>query len=173
MGRRDETDFLGWVESHRDGLRKTAFLMCGDWYLADDLVQDTLVRLFASWPRVSAAGDPGPYARKVLLNRFRDLLRRPASVREVSRPELPESAVVDVYAVEGDRDRLIAGLASLAFGQRAVLVLRYWEDMSVEQTAHILGTSPSTVRSQASRGLASLRESMEQGPRTTPGEVVP
>jgi RNA polymerase sigma-70 factor (sigma-E family) len=160
------------VTTSRDGLRKTAYLLCGDWFLADDLVQDALTRLFGVWGRVSGSGDPGPYARKILVNLYLDHRRRP-SRREVPLATLPDHGSAEqANAVDGDRDRLMTALRQVPNGQRAVLVLRYWEDLSVEQTAQILGTSASNVRSQASRGLEALRAAMEPDPITAPEEAL-
>lgn len=161
MSKRADEDFLAWLATSRDGLRKTAYLLCGDWYLADDLVQDALTRLFGVWGRVAGSGSPGPYARKILVNLYLDHRRRP------SRRELPQAQVLDTpgleqaNGVDGDRDRLMTGLRQVPAGQRAVLVLRYWEDLSIEQTAQILGTTPGNVRSQASRGLEHLRAALD------------
>jgi RNA polymerase sigma-70 factor (sigma-E family) len=170
VGKQGDADFLGWVTTSRAGLRKTAYLLCGDWYLADDLVQDALTRLYAVWDRVAGSGDPGPYARKILVNRYLDHRRRP-SRREVPLAELPDTAVEQAHAVDGDRGRLMAALAQVPKGQRAVLVLRYWEDLSIEQTAQVLGTSESNVRSQASRGLDALRAALDPDTLTTPEEA--
>ena len=171
MGRSAEADFLGWVTTSRDGLRKTAYLLCGDWFLADDLVQDALARLLGVWGRVAASGDPGPYARKILVNLYLDHRRRP-SRREVSLAELADrEGVEQTNAVDGDRDRLMTAMCEVPKGQRAVLVLRYWDDLSIEQTAQILGTSASNVRSQASRGLDALRAALEPDPLTAPKEA--
>ena len=164
MGRQAEADFLGWVTTSRAGLRKTAYLLCGDWFLADDLVQDALTRLYVVWGRVSSSGDPGPYARKILMNLYLDHRRRPGR-REVPVAYVPESLGVDQHNwVDGDRDRLMTALARVPKGQRAVLVLRYWDDLSIEQAAHALGTSASNVRSQASRGPDALRAAFEPEP---------
>jgi RNA polymerase sigma-70 factor (sigma-E family) len=172
VGRSADADFLGWVTTRRDGLRKTAYLLCGDWFLADDLVQDALTRLFGVWGRVSGSGDPGPYARKILVNLYLDHRRRP-SRREVPLAELPDHGGAEqADAVDGDRDRLMTALRQVPNGQRAVLVLRYWEDLSIEQTAQILGTSASNVRSQASRGLDALRAALEPDPITAPEEAL-
>ena len=162
MGRQSDADFLGWVTTSRDGLRKTAYLLCGDWFLADDLVQETLTRLFGVWGRVSGAGDPTAYARKMLVNRYVDHRRRPAR-RELPFAELPDvRGAEQPNSVDGDRDRLMNALSRVPKGQRAVLVLRYWEDLSVEQTAQILGSGVNNVRSQASRGLDALRAALEE-----------
>ena len=160
MRKQGEADFLGWVSTSRDGLRKTAYLLCGDWFLADDLVQDALTRLYGAWGRIAGSGDPGPYARKILVNLYLDHRRRPAR-REVPSAELPDTGAEQPNGVDGDRDRLMTALARVPNGQRAVLVLRYWEDLSIEQTAQALATTPSNVRSQASRGLDALRAALE------------
>jgi RNA polymerase sigma-70 factor (sigma-E family) len=167
-----EADFLGWLATSRDGLRKTAYLLCGDWYLADDLVQDALTRLFGVWGRVAGSGSPGPYARKMLVNLYLDHRRRP-SRREFSQAEVPEGAGAEpANGVDGDRDRLMTALRQVPAGQRAVLVLRYWEDLSIEQTAQILGTSAGNVRSQASRGLERLRAALESDPNIAAEETL-
>jgi RNA polymerase sigma-70 factor (sigma-E family) len=164
VGKQAEADFLGWVSTSRAGLRKTAYLLCGDWFLADDLVQDALTRLFGVWGRVATSGDPGPYARKILVNLFLEHRRRPGR-REVPVAQLPDAIGAEQHnTVDGDRDRLMAALARVPKGQRAVLVLRYWDDLSIEQTAHALGTSASNVRSQTSRGLDALRSAFEPEP---------
>lgn len=92
--------------------------------------------------------------------------------REVPLAELPDAAVEQPNGVDGDRDRLMSGLARVPSGQRAVLVLRYWEDLSIEQTAQALGTTPSNVRSQASRGLDALRAALDADPITTAEEAL-
>lgn len=171
MGKQEEADFLGWVTAHRDGLRKTAYLLSGDWFLADDLVQEALTRLYAVWGRVSAAGEPAPYARKIVVNLYLDHRRRPAR-REVPSAELPEGAAPDLQpSTDGDRDELMAALRQVPPGQRAVLVLRYWDDLSVEQTASLLGTSAGNVRSQSSRGLDALRAALTARTDPAPEEA--
>jgi RNA polymerase sigma-70 factor (sigma-E family) len=152
-----EDEFRRWVTERRAALRATAFMLCGDWYLADDLVQDSLARVYASWSRVSASGEPDAYARRVLINRFLDHTRRPAR-REVVREQIPDAPVHDDHRQLDDAgSELLVALRDIPPGQRAVLVLRYWDDLSVEQTAAVLRTSPSNVKSQSSRGLSALR----------------
>lgn len=163
MGKKAEADFRGWVSTSRDSLRRTAFLLCGDWFLADDLVQDALSRVFARWDKVAAGGDPTPYARRVVVNLYLDHRRRP-SRREAPTDDLPDVAVVDSPSVDGDRDRLVAALRAVPPGQRAVLVLRYWDDLSIEQTARLLGTTAGNVKSQSSRGLDALRVALADDP---------
>ena len=174
MGRQPEhqteAEFRAWVMASRVRLRTTAFLICGDWFLADDLVQDALARLYAVWPRVVQRGDPQAYVRRIVVNLHLDHRRRPAR-REVLTPdeldgERPEEPSQDEY-----RDQLIAALRQVPPPQRAVLVLRYWEDLSVEQTAAVLGTSTGTVKSQASRGLDALRAQLGGSLQGTPREA--
>jgi RNA polymerase sigma-70 factor (sigma-E family) len=140
-------------------MRRTAFLLSGDWYLADDLVQETLTRMYVVWPRVSAAGDPGAYARRVLLNLHTDHRRRPAQ-RELVVQSVPDVVAAGPSESSDERQALLAALMQVPPGQRAVLVLRFWEDLSVEQAAAVLGTSVGNVKSQTSRGLVALREAV-------------
>ena len=158
VGTESDDGFRAWALTHRSRLRRTAFLLCGDWHLADDLVQDVLVRMYDAWPRVGAAPDLTRYSRRVLVNRYLDHRRRP------SRREHPVDAVPDRAATDpggrDDREPLLRALREVAPGQRAVLVLRFFEDLSVEQTAAVLGTSAGNVKSQTSRGLAALRTAL-------------
>lgn len=151
-----EAEFRRWVVERRASLRATAFMLSGDWYLADDLAQDTLARVYSAWPRLTARG-PDAYARRVLVNLYLDHRRRP-SRREVVRDQLPDTLVHDDQAhLDDASSELLVALQDIPPGQRAVLVLRYWDDLSVEQTAAALRTSVSNVKSQSSRGLAALR----------------
>ncbi len=163
-----ETDFRTWVLEHRTRLRTTAFLLCGDWYLADDLVQEALGRLYSRWSRVSAAGDPRAYVRRILCNLHTDHQRRPAR-REISEADVATlGRDPDTSMAERDDD-LIAALLMIPAGQRTVLVLRFFEDLSVEQAASLLRTSRGNVKSQTSRGLEALRTAL----RTRPAETTP
>ncbi|MFE0511798.1 SigE family RNA polymerase sigma factor [Streptomyces sp. NPDC058964] len=154
-----ETDFRTWVVEHRARLRTTAFLLCGDWYLADDLVQDALGRLYSRWGRVVAGGDPRAYVRRILCNLHTDYRRRPAR-REVSEADVATLRSHPHTSMEERDDELIAALLTVPSGQRTVLVLRFFEDLSVEQTAAVLRTSPGNVKSQTSRGLEALRTAL-------------
>ncbi|MFF4397208.1 SigE family RNA polymerase sigma factor [Streptomyces sp. NPDC001480] len=165
-GHRRETDFRTWVLQHRTRLRTTAFLLCGDWYLADDLVQDALGRLYSRWERVVAAGDPRAYVRRVLCNLHNDHLRRPAR-REISESDVATLRPHPHTSMDERDDELIAALLTIPAGQRTVLVLRFFEDLSVERTAAVLKTSTGNVKSQTSRGLEALRAAL----RTRPAET--
>lgn len=154
--RRDE-EFTSFVSSSYRSLRRTAYLMVGDWHLAEDVVQTALIGMYAGWSRIERSYGPGPYARRAVVN---------AAISERRRPHRRES-VVEALADRVDRggpvdqgidERLVAALRALPPRQRAVVVLRYVEDLDVVRTANLLGVSEGTVKSQASRGLATLRE---------------
>jgi len=155
-----DEEFRTWASAGREPLRRTAFLLSGDWHLADDLAQDALVRIYQAWPRLQRRGDLGGYARRVLVNLFLDHQRRPAR-RERSTDAVPDHASLG-EGTAADRENLLDALRAVPPRQRAVLVLRYWEDLSVEQTAQLLGTSAGTVKSQTSRGLVSLRAALAE-----------
>jgi RNA polymerase sigma-70 factor (sigma-E family) len=146
--------FEQFAAARYGALRRTGYLLCGDWHLAEDLVQSTLIKVYGRWPRLRDPDTAGGYARTTLVRTFVDGRRR-RSAGEVASAEPPETA-----AVRADPDRrlaLLAALAQVSPGYRAVLVLRYWEDQSVEECAAILNRSSGTVRSDAHRGLAQLR----------------
>jgi RNA polymerase sigma-70 factor (sigma-E family) len=149
--------FDQFVASRWAGLVRLAYGLTGDRWLAEDLAQTALASAYAAWWRVSRADDPDAYVRRILINasnsRFRR--RRPA---EQPQP-IPDiaGAVPDHATVLGERSALMAALAGLPPRQRAVIVLRFWEDLTDAQTAVILGCSASTVRSQIARALAKLR----------------
>jgi RNA polymerase sigma-70 factor (sigma-E family) len=131
---------------------------------AEDLLQAVLERAYRRWRRISEHGDPEPYVRQMLINASIDRWRR---LRR--RPEEPLPADAGMLAGGrgheaeiADRDLLLRALAGLSPGQRAVLVLRYFADMSEAETARTLGCSIGSVKSQAARGLAKLRELTEQ-----------
>jgi RNA polymerase sigma-70 factor (sigma-E family) len=166
LDRQAGQEFRGWAVASRGRLRSTAFLLSGDWFLADDLVQDTLIRIYRAWPRIERTGDISRYAQRVLLNLYLDHRRRPVR-REQPTDQMPDHATPP-DGDANDRDRLLAALRQVPARQRAVLVLRFWDDLSIEQTAHTLCTSTGTVKSQTSRGLTTLRAALaEQGRPTT------
>jgi RNA polymerase sigma-70 factor (sigma-E family) len=152
-----EIEFRAWAALARPRLRRTAFLLCGDWHLAEDLTQDTLVRIYAVWSRVSASGTPDAYATRTLINCRRATARRPWRRERTTDavPEHPGAPPADAY---DDRDVLLRALAVLGDSQRVIVVLRYWEDLSIDEVAHALGVSEGTVKSQSARGLARLRD---------------
>lgn len=171
MSQTVEDDFRAWVSANRDRLRQTAYLLSGDWHLADDLVQDALARAFGVWARVTSRGNPDAYVRKIVVNLHLDHRRRPAR-REQTMEEFPEVSQAGSFAETADeRERLLSALAAVPPGQRAVLVLRFWDDFSIQQTSQALGRSTGHVKSQTSRGLAALRVALgDEHPITAHGE---
>jgi RNA polymerase sigma-70 factor (sigma-E family) len=151
---KDREQFREFMVSCWPELVRLGYALTGDRGLAEDLAQTALA---SAWWRVRRADDPDAYVRRILINasnrRFRK--RRPA---ELARG-LPEAALADPAALAGQRSDLMTALRGLPPRQRAVIVLRYWADLSDAQVAALLGCSEGTVRSQAWRALAKLRVS--------------
>ncbi|WP_062345608.1 SigE family RNA polymerase sigma factor [Herbidospora yilanensis] len=151
---RDRADFERYVEQRSGRLLRTAYLLCRDWATAEDLTQTALAKAWLAWRRV---GDhPDAYVYRILVNTHNSWWRRMWR-REVPTDALPDRAGPGGEGSRDDRDLLRVALAGLPPGMRAVLVLRYFEDLSDAEIAGILGCSEVTVRSQASRALAKLR----------------
>ena len=140
-------------------LARLGYALTGDRSLGEDLAQTALAKAYASWPKVARAGDPEAYVRKIVVNACRDGFRR-RHVAEVLTDSLPEVMTGDGASFE-QRPALFAALMKLPVGQRAVVVLRYWLDLTETQTAAAIGCSVGNVKSQASRALAKLRLSAE------------
>ncbi len=151
----DSEDFRTFEASRWQGLVRLAFGLTGDRWLAEDIAQTALARAYVAWRRVSRADDPDAYVRRILVNtsnrRFR---RRRVTEQPGNLPETPVDGPADLI---GERTALLAALRQLPPRQRAVIVLRYWQDLTDAQIAAALGCSPGTVRSQLARALAKLR----------------
>ncbi|MEU8524366.1 MULTISPECIES: SigE family RNA polymerase sigma factor [Streptomyces] len=152
----------GFEEFARAGqqrLYRTAYLLCGDAEQARDLTQTTLAKVFQHWRKAGAADHPHAYAKTVLTRSFlAERRRRLRDLLAYTRAGRPDTAAT---AGPGDADvrvTLLAALGELPPRARAMVVLRYWEDLSVETVAGLLRCSESTVKSQCSRSLARLRE---------------
>ena len=162
-------DFDEFVAGSLEQLLTTAYLVTWDAGEAEDLVQECLFKVARRWPRVRAMAQPGGYARRILINLALDDARG----RARRRGELNGArAIVDGPARDllvglETRAELLEALARLTPRQRAVLVLRYFNDLTEAQTAEVLGCSPGTVNSNASRGLARLREVLAPIPNPT------
>lgn len=155
MKQSEEDDFRAFVAARMDRWRRAAYLLCHDWHTADDLVSVVVGKLYRHWRRVAATDNPDAYTQRMLTLSWLDETRRPwRREHPVSQP-LEASWTPSDRA--GDRDQLIGLLAQLAPRQRAVVVLRFYLDHSVEETADMLGISPGTVKSQSARGLETLR----------------
>jgi RNA polymerase sigma-70 factor (sigma-E family) len=149
-----DDEFVEFAEAVAPRLRRTAFLLCGDWHTAEDLAQTTLAKVFASWRRIRNTDAVSAYAMRTLLNTYLAESRRKRS-GELLTGRLPDRPV-DSPSPEL-RMAVLAALATLPPKARAVVVLRYWADQSVEQTAALLGCTPGNVKSQSSRALDKLR----------------
>jgi RNA polymerase sigma-70 factor (sigma-E family) len=154
-------DFSAFATSRWPGLVRLAFGLTGDRWLAEDIAQTALARAYVAWPRVSRADDPDAYLRRILVNASNRRFRRHRVAEQPGDP--PERPVDGPADLVGERAALLAALHELPARQRAVIVLRYWEDLTDTQIAGALGCSPGTVRSQLSRALAKLRESPALG----------
>lgn len=152
-----DAEFAAFVEAHADELLRTAWLLVGDPHRAEELTQQALVRTYAAWPRVRE-GNPGGYARRVLVNLRVDSWRRRR--REVLLPpeDLPAHHVDGGSRTVEDRDQLVRALRALTARQRRIVVLRHLVGLTEAEVAADLGVSVGTVKSTASRGLASLRQ---------------
>lgn len=166
MRAEQEREFTEYVAGRSAALGRTAHLLCGDWHRAEDLVQSVLIRLYAVWPRLRDRGALDAYVRRMLVRAYLNERRRPWR-REDVHAEPPEVESVSDYGTVENRMVLIEALAALPPRQRAVVVLRYWDDYSLEETAASLGCAVGTVKSQAARGLATLRAHLNRQRITT------
>jgi RNA polymerase sigma-70 factor (sigma-E family) len=151
-----EEEFRDFVAARSGALLRTAYLLAGDWATAEDLLQTALTKTYLAWKRLGGIDAIEPYARRVLVNTSTSWWRRRWH-GERPTEVLPERAGVDEIEQQLDRDALWRHLQALPARQRAVLVLRFYEDMSEAQTAALLEISPGTVKSQTSRALNTLR----------------
>jgi RNA polymerase sigma-70 factor (sigma-E family) len=164
--------FGDFVAARQNSLLRTAWLLTGQWTAAEDLVQLALVKTLPHWERIHGDGNPEAYVHRVLINSYLSWWRSPGRLRErgVADP-VDRPADEPGYAGVEARDALYSVLASLPRRQRAVVVLRYYQDLSEAQAAEVLGCSIGTVKSQGSKGLARLRvaliaqDSAWKGPR--------
>jgi RNA polymerase sigma-70 factor (sigma-E family) len=147
-------EFIEFATVTSPRLRRTAFLLCGDWHTAEDLAQTTLVKVFASWRRINRKEAADTYATRTLVNTYLADRRR-KRVGEVLTATLPERAIQP--QTPEIRVVVLDALATLPSKARAVVVLRYWSDLSVDQVAAVLGCSAGNVKSQSSRALDKLR----------------
>jgi RNA polymerase sigma-70 factor (sigma-E family) len=193
----DEDEFAEYAANALPRLRRIAFLLCQDWHRADDLTQSALTRLYLHWRRARRAENLDAYLGAILMNVYLSEQRtswwRRTSVRSEPTEAAPDAWAGAGGSAGGHRDRvedlldLRAALQTLAPRRRATIVLRYYCDYSVEQTAQLLGCSPGTVKSQTARALAQLRDELEPdgadidadtgaeppGPTGTPGGGAP
>ncbi|SDC07248.1 SigE family RNA polymerase sigma factor [Nocardioides lianchengensis] len=165
MNRTDEQAFTEFALASRTRLRRTAYLLGGDWDRARDHVQEALVRVYVRWPKLQKQGGELAYARRAVASVVIDESRRRSSRELPADPDLDRPSTEDVAAAVTDRAALMAALAGLPPRQRACVVLRYFEELDVRETAATLGCSEGTVKSQTSRALTSLRSAFESSSR--------
>ena len=158
-----DEEFREFVAARSAALLRTAYLLAGDWASAEDLLQTALTKTYLAWRRLGRIEAVEPYARRVLVNSATSWWRRRWH-GERPTEVLPESATGDGFDGWIERDLLWRHVVALPVRQRAVLVLRFYEDLSEVDTASLLGVTVGTVKSQCSRALATLRNRLgEQG----------
>jgi RNA polymerase sigma-70 factor (sigma-E family) len=169
VGDQPHEEFQEYLQERLPALQRLAYLLCQDRHRADDLVQDSLVKLYVKWGRARTATNLHAYARTILVRTFLSERRTNWARRVVLVDELPDAAVT----TDPDTASIVAvrrALAGIPPRQRAVIALRYYSDLSVEETGETLGCSAGTVKSQTARGLAALRRALpdsEQDGATT------
>ncbi|MER5928896.1 SigE family RNA polymerase sigma factor [Streptomyces sp. NPDC002054] len=157
MQAEQEAQFQSFVSARWTHLVRTAYLLTGNPHDAEDLTQTALAKAYRSWRRVSRSDNPEAYVRRMLVTCNSDRFRK-RRVPERLTATPPDTSVPDSGVAWADeRNALMTALAGLPARQRAVVVLRYWEDLSEAEVADALGCSPGTVKSQASKALAKLR----------------
>jgi len=152
-----DADFSAYMAARQPALLRTAYLLTGDRHTAEDLVQTALAKLYLSWDRVNSRESLDGYVRRILVNENNSLWRRPWKRSEVGTEFMPDHGLADTYD-EGQARAIWEVVSTLPRKQRAVIVLRYYEQLSEAEIAHTLGISTGTVKSQASRALATLRK---------------
>lgn len=163
----DDADFSAFVAGASRRLLRSAYLITGDLATAEDLLQTALERAYRRWSYVRRHGAPEAYVRRIIVNAATDAWRRQRGRGNVPLDDahVPASEDAALTALPG-RDALIDGLRKLPAGQRAVLVLRYFDDLTEAETARALGCSVGTVKSQHARAMTRLRELLPDGRST-------
>jgi RNA polymerase sigma-70 factor (sigma-E family) len=152
-----DQEFTEFVAAATPRLRRTAYLMCRDWHLAQDLTQLTLAKMYASWARIQRTANVEAYSRRVLMNAIFDQRKR-RSGAELVVADLPDRPGPGGESTAELHVTLMHALATLPVRDQAIVVLRHYEDHSVDTVAEILGVSASVVKMQTMRALGRLRE---------------
>jgi RNA polymerase sigma-70 factor (sigma-E family) len=153
-------EFREFMHARWPAMVRLAYGLTGDQGHAEDVAQAAFARAYASWPKVRRTGNPDAYLRRIVVNENRNRFRK-HRVAERLTDAPPEPGTADATRAYDDRSALIAALARLGPRQRAVVVLRYWMDLTEAEAATALNCSVGTVKSQTSRALATLRRSAE------------
>ncbi|SFR28051.1 RNA polymerase sigma-70 factor, sigma-E family [Lentzea waywayandensis] len=162
-----DSEFTQLYDRCNESMRFTAFLMCGNWHEAEDVLQSAFLKLYLAGPKLTDHSGIEGYLQQILVRTFIAERRRVRWRREKLTDALPDS----LFVAPGAEDGLVVweALSSMPARQRAVLVLRYWNDLSVEDVATALGCSTGTVKSQSSKGLQTLRHKL--GPEFDPSRL--
>jgi RNA polymerase sigma-70 factor (sigma-E family) len=166
MRAQDEAEFIEFAAITIRRLRRTAYLMCGDWHRAEDAAQDALVKVYRRWHRINRGDGLNGYAHRCVVTAVLDQSRKPWRRERLSDTDEQVAPLPDTVGSVDDRLLVVQALGALPPSQRACVVLRHYTDLSVEQTADILGIGTGGVKSQTSRGLARLRELLDQTERS-------
>jgi RNA polymerase sigma-70 factor (sigma-E family) len=158
---RQEEEYREFVGSRAATLHRTAYLLCGDWHLANDLVQETFVHTFRHWRKVQRADNKNAYVNRILVNEFKRHWQRYGGLPVRADNDRPEIGAPDVSDEVVNRAVLLRALLTLPARQRATVVLRYLEGMSERETAAVMRCSEGTVKSQTSRALNALGGSLK------------
>lgn len=156
----DEDAFRDFVVGRSPAYLRTAYLLTGDWGHAEDLLQTSLAKVYRAWGRLRDHDNLDAYVRRVMANTQISWWRRKWK-GEQPTADLPDWPGPDAVSASDDRDRLRRALLDLPPRQRAVVVLRHYEDLGEAEVARMLGCSIGTVKSQCARGLAKLRQALE------------
>ncbi|TDW22215.1 SigE family RNA polymerase sigma factor [Kribbella kalugense] len=162
----DEAEFTEFAAAMVRRLRRTAYLMCGDWHRAEDAAQDALVKVYRRWHRINRTQGLNSYAHQCLVTSVFDQYRKPWRRERLADTDDLDRALPDPAGIVDDRMFVVEALAALPPSQRACVVLRHYSDLSLEQTAAVLGIGTGGVKSQTSRALARLRELLDQTERS-------
>jgi RNA polymerase sigma-70 factor (sigma-E family) len=154
-----DRSFEEFVSARYMSLRRIAYALCGDWVYAEDLLQSALEKAYVAWPKIRRSGAEEAYVRTTLMRTSIDESRRPWR-RERSTDAVPDKQTVPAF--DEERPVLVDSLMKLPEMQRKVVVLRYWLDQSVSETADQLGIGEGTVKSHAARGIGALREALTE-----------
>lgn len=165
---RQEDEFRTFALAQRGILRRYAYMLSGDWHEADDIVQKSLTKLYPNWHRIEPGGTAA-YARKIVTNTYLSGLRRAWARRERTTEALPEPEVHGTPQETIDtRMEVLGALEELPARQRATIVLRYCEQLTVEETAAAMRCSTGTVKSQSAKAIQTLRKILHNKPQTAP-----
>ncbi|ACV81362.1 SigE family RNA polymerase sigma factor [Nakamurella multipartita] len=161
MGPEEEAQFSVYVTARRDRVRRTAYLLCGDWHRADDLTQIAFVKLYGAWSGIRDYGALDGFVRRCLMRAAVDESRRPWR-REHTVDDLPDTPAptLDLASVVADRQLVRTALDEVPPGQRAMLVLRFFDGLDVAATAAAMECSEGNVKSQTARGLAAMKQAL-------------